>query len=110
MRRLWISQSIHKAMINGAAVYYIFSVIYSPFSNLIRCQVCFRLKLSVISILGISLIEYILANSFIKANHVISQAQLSNHEGSFGSGRRIAYILGLVFGSMCLFRITLWLL
>ena len=96
MRRLWISQFIHKATINGAAVYYIFSVICSPFSNLVKCQICFRLKPSVIKIFGISLIEYILANSFIKANHVISQAQLSYHEGAFGSGRRIAYILGLI--------------
>lgn len=100
MRRLWISQFIHKAMISGAAVYYIFSVICSPFSNLIRCQICIRLKQSVITILGISITECILANSFIKANHVISQAQLSNHEGTLGSGRRIAYILGLVVGSM----------
>jgi hypothetical protein len=101
MRLLWISQFIHKALINGAALYYIFSVICSPFSNLIRCQICISLKPSVISILEISIIECILlANSFIKANHLISQAQLSNHEGTFGSGRRIAYILGLVVGSM----------
>ena len=65
MGRLWISQFIHKAMINGAVVYYIFSVICSPFSNLVRCQICIRLKPSIISILGISVIECILANSFI---------------------------------------------
>ena len=100
MRLLWVSQFIHKALINGAAVYYIFSVICSPFSNLISCEIFIRLKPSVISILGISIIECILANSFIKANHVIFQAQLSNHEGTFGSGRRIAYIVGLVVGSM----------
>ena len=87
-------------MINGAAVYYVFSVICSPFSNLIRCQICIRLKPGVISVLGISIIECILVNSFIKALHVISQAQLSNHEGTFGSGCRIAYKPGLVVGSI----------